>query len=39
MAHKDIRKFISLTEVWGNEVSLAYEKEYAGTTDMVALYQ
>ena len=38
MAHKILENLSPLTEVWGNEVSLAYEKEYAGTTDMVDLY-
>ena len=28
---------LKVQEVWGNEVSLAYNKEFAGTTDLVAL--
>ena len=32
-----IKENLAITEVWGNEVSLAYNKEYAGTTDLVAL--
>tara|TARA_R100000008_G_scaffold83351_1_gene68671 strand:+ start:134 stop:808 length:675 start_codon:yes stop_codon:yes gene_type:complete len=28
---------LNVQEVWGNEVSLAYNKDFAGTTDLVAL--
>ena len=28
---------LKVQEVWGNEVSLAYNKDFAGTTDLVAL--
>lgn len=38
MAHKILENLSPITEVWGNEVSLAYKYEYAGTTDMVVLY-
>ena len=32
-----IKENLKIDEVWGNEVSLAYNQDYAGTTDMVAL--
>jgi len=38
MAHTILENLTDLTEVWGNEVSLAYEDKYAGTTDCIALY-
>lgn len=38
MAHKILENLSLLTEIWGNEVSLAYKNEFAGTTDMIALY-
>ena len=38
MAHKILENLSPITEVWGNEVSLSYKLEYAGTTDMVVLY-
>ena len=38
MAHKILENLSPITEVWGNEVSLSYKYEYAGTTDMVVLY-
>ena len=38
MAHKILENLSLLTEIWGNEVSLAYKNEFAGTADMVALY-
>ena len=33
----DIIDNLKVQEVWGNEVSLAYNKDFAGTTDLVAL--
>lgn len=38
MAHKILENLTPITEVWGNEISLAYQHEYAGTTDMIVLY-
>jgi len=38
MMAKTILKNIDISEVWGNEISLAYKHEYAGTTDMIVLY-
>ena len=32
-----IKDSLVIDEVWGNEVSLAYKQEYAGTTDLVAM--
>jgi len=32
-----IKDNLGVEEVWGNEVSLAYNQEYAGTTDLVAM--
>ena len=32
-----VKENLKIEEVWGNEVSLAYNQEFAGTTDMVAL--
>ena len=32
-----IKNSLRIDEVWGNEVSLAYKQEYAGTTDLVAI--
>ena len=32
-----IKENLAITEVWGNEVSLAYNQDYAGTTDLIAL--
>ena len=34
-----IKENLKINEVWGNEVSLAYNKEYAGTTDLVAVVE
>tara|TARA_Y100000114_G_scaffold51306_1_gene46803 strand:- start:611 stop:1327 length:717 start_codon:yes stop_codon:yes gene_type:complete len=38
MAHKILENLEPLQEVWGNEISLAYKDKYAGTADLVALY-
>lgn len=38
MAHKILQNLEPLQEVWGNEISLAYKHEYAGTTDCIALH-
>jgi len=38
MAHKILENLTPITEVWGNEISLSYKFEYAGTTDMIVLY-
>lgn len=38
MAYKIMENLTPMQEVWGNEISLAYKHEYAGSTDMVALY-
>jgi len=32
-----IKDSLKIDEVWGNEVSLAYNQDYAGTTDLVAM--
>ena len=32
-----IKESLRVDEVWGNEVSLAYNQEYAGTTDLVGV--
>jgi len=37
MAHTILKKCNDITEVWGNEVSLAYPEKYAGATDLVAV--
>tara|TARA_S200002703_G_scaffold42468_1_gene36860 strand:+ start:181 stop:885 length:705 start_codon:yes stop_codon:yes gene_type:complete len=38
MAQKILENLHPLQEIWGNEVSLAYKQEYAGTTDCIALH-
>ena len=38
MAHEIIKNLELLKTVWGNEVSLAYENRWAGSTDLVGLY-
>ena len=38
MAHEIVDNLGKLKEVWGNEVSLAYEDRWAGATDVVGLY-
>lgn len=38
MAHEIVNNLNLLKEVWGNEVSLAYEDKWAGATDVVGLY-
>lgn len=38
MAQIILQNLHPLTEVWGNEISLAYKQEYAGTTDCIALH-
>ena len=38
MAHEIVNNLDLLNEVWGNEVSLAYEDKWAGATDVVGLY-
>ena len=38
MAHEIVNNLDLLKEVWGNEVSLAYEDKWAGATDVVGLY-
>lgn len=38
MAHKILENLAPLQEIWGNEISLAYKQEYAGTTDCIALH-
>jgi hypothetical protein len=37
MAHVVLRNCEDITEVWGNEISLAYPEKYAGATDLVAV--
>jgi genome maintenance exonuclease 1 len=37
MMAKIILQNLKIEEVWGNEVSLEYENQFAGTTDLVAL--
>ena len=37
MAHEIVENLGKLKEVWGNEVSLAYEDRWAGATDVVGL--
>ena len=37
MAHEIVNNLDLLKEVWGNEVSLAYEDKWAGATDVVGL--
>ena len=38
MAHEIVQNLEKLKEVWGNEVSLAYDDRWAGATDVVGLY-
>ena len=38
MAHEIIRNLDLLKTVWGNEVNLAYKDRWAGSTDLVGLY-
>tara|TARA_R100001510_G_scaffold55465_1_gene59416 strand:- start:8 stop:748 length:741 start_codon:yes stop_codon:yes gene_type:complete len=38
MAHEIVNNLDLLKEVWGNEVSLAYEDKWAGATDVVGFY-
>jgi len=38
MAHEIVNNLDLLKEVWGNEVSLAFEDRWAGATDVVGLY-
>ena len=38
MAHEIFNNLELLKTVWGNEVSLAYENRWAGSTDLVGLY-
>ena len=38
MAHEIVANLGGLKEVWGNEVNLAYEDRWAGSTDVVGLY-
>ena len=38
MAHEIVNNLDLLKEVWGNEVSLAYEDRWAGATDVVGLF-
>ena len=37
MAHTILKNCNDITEVWGNEISLAYPEKYAGATDLVAV--
>jgi genome maintenance exonuclease 1 len=37
MAHTILKNCKDITEVWGNEISLAYPEKYAGATDLVGL--
>jgi genome maintenance exonuclease 1 len=39
MAHEIIVNLDPLKIVWGNEVNLAYKDQWAGSTDVVGLYQ
>ena len=39
MAHLFILNLEPLKVVWGNEVNLAYEDKWAGSTDLVGLYK
>lgn len=39
MAHTILKKLDGITEVWGNEISLAYQGKYAGATDLVAVWK
>jgi len=32
-----IKSNLNIEEVWGSEISLSYNYEYAGTTDLVAV--
>jgi len=38
MAYKIVENMRGLNEVWGNEVSLNYKDQWAGTTDLICLY-
>jgi len=38
MAHEIVNNLDLLKQVWGNEVSLAFEDKWAGATDVVGLY-
>lgn len=38
MAYKIVENMKGLNEVWGNEVSLNYKDQWAGTTDLICLY-
>jgi ATP-dependent exoDNAse (exonuclease V) beta subunit len=38
MAHEIVNNLGSLKVVYGNEVSLAYEDKWAGSTDLVGLF-
>jgi genome maintenance exonuclease 1 len=37
MAHTILKNCNDITEVWGNEISLAYPEKYAGATDLVGV--
>ena len=37
MAHTILKHCDDITEVWGNEISLAYPEKYAGATDLVGV--
>ena len=37
MAHTILKNISGLTEVWGNEISLAYPEKYAGATDCIGV--
>jgi hypothetical protein len=39
MAHTILKQLDGISEVWGNEISLAYSEKYAGATDLVAVYK
>ena len=38
MAYKIVDNMKGLNEIWGNEVSLNYKDQWAGTTDLICLY-
>lgn len=38
MAYKIVDNMKGLSEIWGNEVSLNYKDQWAGTTDLICLY-
>ena len=38
MAHTILKNQSKLSEVWGSEVSLAYEGKYAGATDLIGIW-